>query len=218
MDNSKLLKLVIEQLSESVNDEDVVDAWNEICSEDDKVYPMSDFNEVCDVFNYDSPKEIIDRVREYFDRFYTNDEWFYIDCGEYHSTDNPFDVIDKDELAQHIIDGEVECGGIDVEELKKECGELRPFKTKEEFKQETGLSIGSQLIMRSKDSGAVVEAAITSFSTLNSRTVVCIGITAHNLDELFNIWEYQKDNEWKPFGIADTEEKTTDAGSATSKE
>lgn len=208
MDNSKLLKLVIEQLNESVNDEDVVDAWNEICNEDDKIYPMSDFNEVCDVFNYDSPKEIIDRVRSDFDGFDLDAEWFYIDCGSWCSIDDPMDKVDDECLAQHIIDGEVECGGIDVEELKKECCELRPFKTKEEFKAETGLSVGSQIIMRSKESGVVVEAAITSISTLNSSTVIGIGVSAHNFDGLFNTWEYQKDNEWKPFGIANTDSES----------
>lgn len=208
MDNSKLLKLVIEQLNESVNDEDIVDAWNEICNEDDKIYPMSDFNDVCDVFNYDSPKEIIDRVRNDFDGFDLDAEWFYTDCGSWCSIDDPMDKVDDECLAQHIIDGEVECGGIDVEELKKECCELRPFRDIEEFKQETGYTLGCTVTMRCKVNGETREGLLIEIRTHEKDVHVFIGATVYTMKELFNNWEHQKDNEWKPFGIANTDSES----------
>ena len=214
MENQKLFDLVKEALGDC-DRSDIVDAWNEICSDDDTIYSMNAFDDVCDAFNDLSPTDIIKCVNEDFDDFNFHDDFFYIDYGSYYSTDDPFDAIDEDRLVAAILEDEVEIDGIDLDELKKQCGELRPFKTKEEFKQETGLSVGSQIIIRSKESGAVVEAAITSFCTLNSSTIIGIGVSAHNFDELFNTWEYQKNDEWKPFGIAD---ETTDSANATSEE
>ena len=210
MDNSKLLKLVIEQLNESVNDEDIVDAWNEICSEDDKIYPMSDFNEVCDVFNYDSPKEIIDRVRDDFDGFDLDAEWFYNDCNGWCAIDNPMDKVDDECLAQHIIDGEVECGGIDVEELKKECAELRPFRDIEEFKNTIPIRIGEYLEFREKERPDIAAEAMLVETGVNAegKCYVVLGRFSYEMQTLFDKFEYRTDGDWKPFGIANTDSES----------
>lgn len=202
MENKKLFDLVKDALGDCERS-DLVDAWNEIASEDFQIYEMSDFDSNCDEFDHMSPSNIVSTVKNNFDSFDLCDDFYQWDCGDCKSFDDPFDVIDEDELAQAVIDGEVEIDGIDLDELKKECCKLRAFKTKEEFKQKTGMRIGSQLIMRSKTSGALVEAAITAISILNSSTIVCIGIATHNFEELFNNWEYEENGEWLPFGIAD---------------
>ena len=216
MNNEKLFDLVVEAI-EDADPSDIIEAWNEVCrSSEDHIYPMDDLSEVCDVFNNMSPREIIAEVHENFDNFDVNDDYFYIDYGTYQSTDNVFDVVSENDLAEHIIGGDVEIDGVDLEELKKQCGELRAFKDKEEFRQHTGFIIGSPVTIRHKDVDTVIEGMLISITVYEGSTTLVIGKTDFTLKVLFDNWEYKKDGEWKPFGVVD--EETTDAGSETSEE
>ena len=218
MENQKLFDLVKEALGDCERS-DIVDAWNEICCEDEELHSMSDFDDVCDDFDNLSPADIICHVRDDFDDFDFNDDFFYVDCGSYYSIDDPYDKVDIDHLISAILEEEVEVDGVDLDELKKECCELRQFKDKEEFEQTTGLILGNVITIRNKElqhierTGLIVEFRHTADNDRACNDCVCIGSTFYNFDTLLTAWEYRQAGEWKPFGIANTEEKTTDAGS-----
>ena len=200
---------------------DVIEAWNEICSDSYHIYPMADFDEVCDTFVNMSASEIIREVNDSFDSFDDSEDFFYVDCGSYKSTDDPYDVIDENELAQNVIDGEVEIDGLDLdeikEEVKKECGSYRPFKTIDEFKQTIPVKIGESLVFRSKDQHDVTAEVmlIETGVTADALHYVVLGRFSYNLQSLFDRYEYRKDDEWVPFGVLEVTdtEKTEDVES-----
>ena len=96
----------------NMNDEEIVNIWNEYCDyandEDDKIYPMEDFEEVAEPPSkcWDEFWEMFDDLKD-FDRnaawFYKDDRW---DCWT--SLDNPWDRVDEDAMAKVIADGSFE--------------------------------------------------------------------------------------------------------------
>lgn len=96
----------------NMNDEEIVNIWNEYCDyandEDDKIYPMEDFEEVAEPPDkcWDSFWEMFDDLKD-FDRnaawFYKDDRW---DC--WISLDSPWDRVDEDAMAKAIADGSFE--------------------------------------------------------------------------------------------------------------
>ena len=196
---------------------DVVEAWNEICGDDDHIHPMEDFDEVCDTFVNMSASEIIREVNDNFDNFDDSEDFFYIDYGSYKSTDDPFDIVDEDMLARHVIDGDVEIDGLDLdeikEEVKKECGSYRAFRTKEELKETIPVKIGGALEFRLKEEpDGVHEGLLTELFYTDGEWHATLGKTAYKFSELFDHFEYKKDGEWVPFGVLDVTdtEKTED--------
>lgn len=197
---------------------DVVEAWNEICGDSYHIYPMADFDEVCDTFVGMSASEIIREVNDSFDSFDDSEDFFYIDYGSYKSTDDPYDVIDQNELAQNVIDGEVEIDGLDLDEIKeevrKECGSYRAFMTIDEFKQTIPIKVGESLEFRLKEEpDGVHEGLLTELFYTEGEWHAVLGKTAYKFSELFDHFEYKKDDEWVPFRVLDVTdtEKTEDS-------
>ena len=218
----KLLEdAVTNYLEDEVDNDDLVYAWNEYCDNehyDSKLYNTPDIEEIYS-FN-GGVLDTIDEVKNKFDDFDPDMRYFYIDAGcSYTSTDDPDDVVCFREMAKAIIDGDLECDGLDLDEIKeevrKECGELRPFKDKEEFEQHTGFVIGSPVTIRHKDVDTVIEGMLISITVYEGSTTLVIGKTDFTLKVLFDNWEYKKDGEWKPFGIVN---ETTDSANETSEE
>ena len=93
----------------------------------------------------------------------------------------------------------------EVEEKK-----WRPFKSIDEFKNETGLDLLSivnyrYIIKEPRTIRSTGFGVITDFYIYGDNThYITIGDTSFNLDELFN-YEYLSDNEWKPFGVLENE-------------
>lgn len=203
------LKAAVKEAIYDCDRADVVEAWNEICSDSYHIYPMADFDEVCDTFVNMSASEIIREVNDNFDNFDDGEDYFYMDYGSYKSTDDPFDIIDMDELAQNVIDGEVEIDGLDLdeikEEVKKECGSYRAFKTIDEFKETILVKIGETIEFRSKeDNDRVVTAMLIEVGIDYAHApFVALGRSSFNFSTLFNGYEYKKDGEWVPFGVLD---------------
>ena len=198
----KLLEdAVTDYLQDEVDNSDLVYAWNEYCDNehyDSKLYNTPDIEEI---YSFDGG--VI--------------EYFYIDAGGcYISTNDPDDVVCHREMARAIIAGDLECDGLDLDEIKeevrKECGKLRPFKDKEEFEQHTGFVIGSPVTIRHKDVDTVIEGMLISITVYEGLTTLVIGKTDFTLKVLFDNWEYKKDDEWVPFGVLDVTdtEKTED--------
>lgn len=193
---------------------DVVEAWNEICGDSYHIYPMADFDEVCDTFVGMSASEIIRKVDDSFNSFDDSEDFFYIDYGSYKSTDDPYDVIDQNELAQNVIDGEVEIDGLDLDEIKeevrKECGSYRAFTTIDEFKQTIPIKVGESLEFRIKNKP---ESEREAMLIEIDKSSVTLGTAIYSLGMLFDQYEYRKDDEWIPFGVLDVTdtEKTENA-------
>lgn len=215
MNNEKLLNAVKSAIYDC-DDNVIVDAWNDTELSDRKIHPMEDFDEVCDEFNSMSPREIVREVQQNFDYFDPDEDWFYMDYGDYKSTCDLYDVVDRDDLAQAVIDGEVEIDGLDLDEIKKECGSYRAFKTIEEFKETIPVKIGETLEFRRKDDTERVVTAMLIEVGIDFAHEPCVvlGRSCFNLSTLFNDYEYRRDNEWVPFGVLDVTdtENTEDEG------
>ena len=209
MENKKLFDLVKEALGDCERS-DIVNAWNEICCEDDEIHSMSDFDDVCDDFNSLSPTDIIGFVKEEFNDFDFYNDYFYIDGGSYYATDDPYDKVDIDYLINAILDEEVEIDGIDLDELKKACGELRPFRSIEEFKQVIPIRIGEYLEFREKERPDVTAEVVLIETGVNveGKCYVVLGRFSYEMQTLFDKFEYRTPNGWIPFGIVN---ETTDS-------
>lgn len=210
---------VTEYLQDAVDNSDLVYAWNEYCDNehyDSKLYDTPDIEEI---YSFDGGViDTIATVKTDFDDFDPDMEYFYIDAGGcYISTNDPDDVVCHREMARAIIAGDLECDGLDLDEIKeevrKECGKLRPFKDKEEFGQHTGFVIGSPVTIRHKDVDTVIEGMLISITVYEGSTTLVVGKTDFTLKVLFDNWEYKKGDEWVPFGVLDVPdtEKTEDA-------
>lgn len=214
---------VTDYLQDEVDNSDLVYAWNEYCDNeqyDSKLYSTPDIEEI---YSFDGGIiDTIDAVKTDFDDFDPDMEYFYIDAGGcYISTNDPDDVVCHREMARAIIAGDLECDGLDLDEIKeevrKECGSYRAFKTVEEFKETIPVKIGESLVFRSKDQQGVTAEAMLVETGVNADAIryVVLGRFSYSLQSLFDKYEYKKDNEWVPFGVLDVTdtEKTEDTES-----
>lgn len=213
---------VTDYLQDEVDNSDLVYAWNEYCDNeqyDSKLYSTPDIEEI---YSFDGGViDTIDAVKTDFDDFDPDMEYFYIDAGGcYISTNDPDDVVCHREMARAIIAGDLECDGLDLdkikEEVRKECGSYRAFKTIDEFKQTIPVKIGGALEFRLKEEpDGVHEGLLTELFYTDGEWHATLGKTAYKFSELFDHFEYKKDDEWVPFGVLDVTdtEKTEDAES-----
>lgn len=212
---------VTEYLQDEVDNDDLVYAWNEYCDNehyDSKLYDTPDIEEI---YSFDGGViDTINAVKTDFDDFDPDMEYFYIDAGGcYISTNDPDDVVCHREMARAIIAGDLECDGLDLDEIKeevrKECSSYRAFKTIEEFKETIPVKIGESLVFREKDQqGATAEAMLIEAGvTADATHYVVLGRFSYNLQSLFDRYEYKKGDEWVPFGVLDVTdtEKTENA-------
>ena len=212
---------VTEYLQDEVDNSDLVYAWNEYCDNehyDSKLYDTPDIEEI---YSFDGGViDTINAVKTDFDDFDPDMEYFYIDAGGcYISTNDPDDVVCHREMARAIIAGDLECDGLDLdeikEEVKKECGSYRAFKTIDEFKETIPVKIGESLVFRSKDQQGVTAEAMLVETGVNADATpyIVLGRFSYSLQTLFDNWEYKKDDEWVPFGVLDVTdtEKTENA-------
>ena len=84
---------------------------------------------------------------------------------------------------------------------------IRPFKTVEELTQETGLCLEKSIVMRTKKADENIElitGLVTGFYTQKKK--VAIGASLFSLQELFDNYEYEDKDEWRPFGVEEPEE------------
>lgn len=214
---------VTDYLQDEVDNSDLVYAWNEYCDNehyDSKLYDTPDIEEI---YSFDGGViDTINAVKTDFDDFDPDMEYFYIDAGGcYISTNDPDDVVCHREMARAIIAGDLECDGLDLDEIKeevrKECGSYREFKTIDEFKQTIPVKIGESLEFRNKeDTERVVTAMLIEVGLdFAHEPFVVLGRSSFNFSTLFNDFEYRKDDEWVPFGVLDVTdtEKTEDTES-----
>ena len=208
---------VTDYLQDEVDNSDLVYAWNEYCDNehyDSKLYDTPDIEEI---YSFDGGViDIIDKVKSDFDDFDSDMEYFYIDAGGcYISTNDPDDVVCHREMARAIIAGDLECDGLDLDEIKEECGSYREFKTIDEFKATIPVKIGESLEFRHKeDTERVVTAMLIEVGIdFAHEPFVVLGRSGFNFSTLFNDFEYRKDDEWVPFGVLDVTdtEKTENA-------
>lgn len=84
---------------------------------------------------------------------------------------------------------------------------IRPFKTVEELTQETGLCLEKSIVMRTKKADENIElitGIVTGFYTQKKK--VAVGASLFLLQELFDNYEYEDKDEWRPFGVVVPEE------------
>lgn len=102
MMNRDELKQVVAEAIQNMNAYDVVRMHNEYCyemSSEDVVFHMSEME---DVFYGKSFLDVIDSLA---DDFCARDDFFYLDSmGRWNSTNDIWEVIDADELADFIVD------------------------------------------------------------------------------------------------------------------
>ena len=217
---------VTDYLQDEVDNDDLVYAWNEYCDNehyDSKLYDTSDIEEI---YSFDGGViDTINAVKTDFDDFDPDMEYFYIDAGGcYISTNDPDDVVCHREMARAIIAGDLECDGLDLDEIKeevrKECGSYRAFNTIEEFKETIPVKIGESLVFRSKDQPDVTAEAMLVETGVNADATpyVVLGRFSYSLQTLFDNWEYRKDGEWVPFGVLDMTDTENTENAESSEE
>lgn len=116
----KVLKVL-----EALDDDSTVDMWNQYCSEvnyyDDMIYSLDEctINDICYM---KKPWDILKCLDGEFNAI--NDDWFYYNgYGNVVSTDDIFDKVDLDDLADYIIDEENALGNSDIEAILEEAKE-----------------------------------------------------------------------------------------------
>ena len=96
----------------------------------------------------------------------------------------------------------------DAKFIEKEPKKLRPFISVKEFTQITGCDIGDAITIRRID-GTFEESCIVNgyrycLNTDSSKPrTVYMTLVRYSLQELLLCFEYRKDDEWYPFGVAE---------------
>jgi hypothetical protein len=110
----------IEEVLESLRDEDIVEVWNRYCEDcnyyDDRIEYMSELDElVCGM----KPMDIINTFCD--SAFNVNDDYFWFNgCGNPVSSNDPFDQVSVYDLAVHIEDYEEDYGIPEIAEILEE--------------------------------------------------------------------------------------------------
>lgn len=113
---SHLYNRILDELEYNARNSDVVNIWNQFADNNsyEHIYSMSEFDEIVGTDrSYNDVKDSLD------DDFDTNKDYFYVDSGTgyYTSTDDPFDVIDTELLANEIKNDMGLYGGLRCDEI-----------------------------------------------------------------------------------------------------
>lgn len=117
-------KMIVKNIKEVVEDfreEKLVELWNEFCNKNyyEEVISYLSDDEINDYFSNKTPAELI-RIGKDVD---LDNKYFYFHLNELNTTDNIFDVVDIDELADYIIDNDDDCNDTDIRDLLDELEE-----------------------------------------------------------------------------------------------
>jgi len=86
---------------EELDDEKVIDLWNDYCEnnnmDDERIYRM---DEIDDVLGKMYPTDLFNMID--FNRFSEGDSYFYNGYGYIESFDTPYDVIDAEALVEYL--------------------------------------------------------------------------------------------------------------------
>ena len=110
----------IEEVLESMRDEDIVEVWNEYCDDvnccDDRIYCMDWLED--DIRGMSA----IDVIRTFCDSaFNVNDDWYwYNGYGNPVSSNDPFEQVSVYDLAVHIEDYEEDYGIPEIADILEE--------------------------------------------------------------------------------------------------
>lgn len=110
----------VKECLENLESEWQAEVWNEYQRAnyyEDEIYSMGEFDELMCGKN---PSEIVGMLE---DGFSIMDEWFVFTIYGVKSLDYPDRVIEFDELAEWVLDGEKDCGNNDLQELFEEFSE-----------------------------------------------------------------------------------------------
>lgn len=100
--NKNYYEEICEQL-EAMDNNSLVELWNELATDykyfDDLIYPMYQLYWELPA----NPVEAFEIGLSANKDFNTSDDYFYLDgYGNYHSTDDPFDIIDEELLVEYL--------------------------------------------------------------------------------------------------------------------
>lgn len=126
---------VLEMLRD-MDDYELVAIHNGYCNEanyvDDKIYSMSEFDELYYCMDGKSP---LDVIRDAFNgSFNPNDDWFrWNGYGNLESTDRPIDDwVDIDDIADYIVENDEDLGDKDIRDLLDEIELENEYEEEEE--------------------------------------------------------------------------------------
>ena len=103
----------LEAVLNTVDDVDVINWWNDCCSDDDTIHYMDELDYYCRNW---SATEIIDNTED----FHTNDDYFVENIYGLESFSDIYDIVDNTELINYMIDNDEDFGSEDVREILDE--------------------------------------------------------------------------------------------------
>lgn len=208
MNTEKLKNLVGEKLQELCDDE-LIELWNEYCerfgSPDSKIFYMGEFDSEYANLKTESPEDIVRRVQKNFSDFDPDDS-FFVGGDDVESFNNPKGYIDTDELVDALIEERMECAAVHIDELKKQCGDLRMYEDPQEFRLDTGFDVGDVIKYRFKDDTEHDFCGVyDGYRYGDSCWLLFIGgymTTFKGLFEQYEYYDYGREK-WRPFGVAE---------------
>lgn len=113
----------IREAVESMNDSDLVNAWNEVCENENYMDDYIWFNDPDELLSGRTPSEVLSDIGDSYD---TNDEyavWTIYGLNSFNYTSDSNCPIDIDMIVDYIIDNEEDFGDSDIEELLDQWSE-----------------------------------------------------------------------------------------------
>ena len=119
-------EIIIEEINNVVSEfttEQSIEAWNNYCRRngyEEIIEPLSD-ETIDKLFAGETPSELIRMGKDVS----LDDDYFYFHLGELNTTDDIYDVVDDDEVADYVIDYDDDCGDSELRDLLDELAEVR---------------------------------------------------------------------------------------------
>lgn len=113
----------IREMVEGLDDSDLVNAWNEVCDNENYMDDYIWFNDPDELLNGRTPSEVLNDIGDSYD---INDEyavWTIYGLNSFNYTSDSNCPIDVDMIVDYIIDNEEDFGDSDIEALLEQWNE-----------------------------------------------------------------------------------------------